>query len=56
MTAVAVDVTDENVGGVWLGTEAVIANVYPGVAHCEAVYVVAVPAIGVFGKDLFGEC
>jgi hypothetical protein len=52
--AVAVDVGDEDVGGVGLGGEAVVANVNPGVANGQAVHVVGIPAVGVLGKVLVG--
>lgn len=51
---VAVDVGDEDVGGVGLGREAVIANVNPGVADGQAVHVVRIPAVGVLGQVLVG--
>lgn len=54
MGAVAVDVGDEDVGGVGLGGEAVIANVNPGVAHGQAVHVVRIPAVSVLGQVLVG--
>lgn len=52
--AVAVDVGDEDVGGVGLGGEAVVANVNPGVANGQAVHVVGIPAVGVLGQVLVG--
>jgi len=54
MAAVAIDSGDQDVGGVGFGAEAVVADVNPRVSDCEAVDVVAVPAVGVFGKDLEG--
>lgn len=55
MGSVAVDVGDEDVGGVGLGGEAVIANVNPGVAHGQSVHVVRIPAVGVLGQVLVGR-
>jgi hypothetical protein len=52
--AVAVDVGDEDVGGVGLGGEAVISNVNPGVANGQTVHVVGIPAVGVLGQVLVG--
>lgn len=52
MSAVAIDVFDENVGSVGLGAEAIIANIYPGVADCETIDVVRVPSISVLWKVL----
>ena len=40
MSAVAVDVLDENVGCVGLGREAIVANVDPGVADGKTIDVV----------------
>jgi len=40
MRAVAVDVLDENIGGVGLGGEAIVADVDPCVADREAINVI----------------
>lgn len=52
MCAVAVDVLDQDVGGVGFGAEAIIANVDPCVADREAVNVVGIPSVGVFREVL----
>lgn len=52
--AVAVDVGDEDVGGVGLGGEAVVTNVNPGIANGQAVHIVGIPAVGVLGQVLVG--
>ena len=44
---VAPQVLHEDVGGVGLGREAVVANVNAGVGHAEAVHIQGVEAIGV---------
>jgi hypothetical protein len=54
MCAIAVDILDENVGCVGLRTEAIVANIDPGVSDSEAVDVVRVPSVGVLGKVLPG--
>jgi hypothetical protein len=50
--AVAVYVRDEDVRGVGLGTEAVVSDVDPGIANCQTIHIVRVPAVGVFGEIL----
>jgi len=55
MRPIAVDVLYQDVGRVWLWTEAVIANVNPRVADSKSVNIVRVPAVCVFGEVL-GFC
>ena len=50
--AVAPKVLDEDVGGVGLGREAVIADIDAGVCYGEAVDVERVKAVGVLGQSL----
>jgi hypothetical protein len=52
MSTVAIYIFDKNIRRVWFRTEAVIANVDPGIPDCQAVYIVGIPAIGIFGKIL----
>jgi hypothetical protein len=52
MRAITVQILDEDVGGIRFRTETVVADVDPGVADGEAVDVVGVPAVGVFGEIL----
>ena len=49
---VAPQVLHENVGGVGLGGEAVIANIDAGVGHTETVHVEGVKSVGVLGQSL----
>lgn len=52
MCPIAVDVLDQNVGGVWFGTEAVVTDVHPGIADCETIYIVGIPAVCVLRQVL----
>lgn len=49
---VAPQVLHENVGGVGLGGEAVIADVDAGVGHTETVYVEGIKSVCVLGQSL----
>jgi hypothetical protein len=49
---VAPQVLHENVGGVGLGREAVIADIDAGVSHTETVHVEGVKSVGVLGQSL----
>lgn len=49
---VAPQVLHENVGGVGLGREAVIANIDPSVGHAKTVDIQRVESIGVLGQSL----
>lgn len=49
---VAPQVLHENVGGVGLGGEAVIADIDAGVGHTETVHVEGVKSVGVLGQSL----
>lgn len=50
--AVAVEILDVDVGGVWLGREAIIANVDPCVGDAESVNVVGIPSVSVLWQIL----
>jgi len=52
MGAIAVDVRDEDVGSIRFRGEAVVSDVYPCVAHRQAVDVVRIPAVGVLRQIL----
>lgn len=52
MSAVAVYVFDENVAGVGLWAETVIANVYPSITDCKTVDVIRIPSVGVLWEIL----
>ena len=55
MCAVAIDVLDEDIGGVGFGAEAIITNVDPGIANSQPINVVRVPTIGVFWEILLNS-
>lgn len=52
VSVVAPQVLHEDVGGVWLGREAVVANVDAGVGHTETIHVQRVESISVLGEGL----
>jgi hypothetical protein len=52
MGIVAPQVLHEDVGGIGLGREAIIADINTGIGHRETVYVVGVKSVGVLGQSL----
>lgn len=50
--AIAVQVLDIDVCGIWLWREAVVTNIDPSVAHSQTVDIVRVPTIGILWQIL----
>ena len=52
MCTITPQVFDVNVGGIWLGREAIVTNVHAGVGHRKSIDIVGIKPIGVFGEGL----